>query len=189
MGRSHMVAAASLATAGLCALSVASRHELPAVAALDSTLGSMVPGASVSGAAGAALSWMLPHAQNPLWAVLAVLALLVGSVWADADQPSSLAGRRVPLPGPHRGLTHTTWVTLLLLPLAVLDPTRLVAWFLVGSVSHNELDGLSVAGRVRFYPLARHKRLRRPGKDVIVSPRYGGLYTTGGAGERTLSRP
>lgn len=92
---------------------------------------------------------------------------IVGTVFADADLPHSLAGRFMPwgtmwrrqsASGPatspiaHRGWTHTLWVLLGVGALAATVAPVLV-WLLAGMVTHVLLDALSMAGWVWYYPL------------------------------------
>ena len=187
MGRSHLVATAAIVTTGTSWLELLSRPQAGVTATLDRVSAPLTGQSTfVSSAAQAAQDWMLPFGLHPLHLAGVTLMLALGSLWADMDHPRSLLGRHLHLSIAHRGITHTTWVSLVLLLASMADPSRLVFWFLIGSVCHNEIDGLSVAGRVRFYPLTSYKKVHLGPVPTIVSPRYGGLYTTGKTSERIM---
>lgn len=158
MGRSHLVAHTALGAGALMAL-----HRLASIepqagregaeALLDRAAGWVGAGASW------AWDWLLPHGGAWWWAVPALALFWLGSLLPDVDNPRSILGRRVGevVPGPHRGITHTDWVLLVLLVASVPEPTRLVAFVWLGAWLHCELDAWSTAGRARFWPLGRWK--------------------------------
>lgn len=147
--------------------------------------------------------WFVPVAwDSPLgWAMMALsLGLFwVGCLWPDIDSPRSLLGRHVPFPGPHHGVSHTDWFTGLLLVLSIVPELRLLSWMWLGAWIHCELDGLSRAGRVRWYPFTRYKLIRLNGGGVgrggaaaraelcVVPTGYRrGLYRVGKRSERVM---
>ncbi len=114
------------------------------------------------------------------------MALLfwVGCLWADVDSEHTMLGRRLHLPLRHRGWTHTDWVFLPMVGLAWLDPSGLVAWFVLGHATHLFLDELSKAGRVHWYPFTKYKVYVTPDqREVVVKQRWQGLYKAGRVSE------
>lgn len=140
----------------------------------DEWLGSISPG--WLGQAGDAVEGWL---RSSLWLGLPLFWL--GCLLPDIDSKSSKLGRLVHVPGPHRGLTHTNWVLLLLGVGAWFDPTGVVWWLLLGVVTHLVIDGWSKAGRVGFYPLGRYKIITfADGTPCVVTAKYRqGLYKSG----------
>ena len=125
---------------------------------------------------GMSMNWAL----CALGTCAATITVAIGSLFPDIDSRNSRLGRHVHLPLRHRGWTHTDWLLILVLALSFVDPTGLSVWFFVGLFSHDVTDELSVAGRVRFYPLTKYKVISSSsGESIVVSRRYRGLYTTG----------
>lgn len=144
----------------------------------------------VSSLAGALGGWMVPVDPVSPWGVLYLLLAAVlfgiGSLLPDIDSKRSLLGRHIHVPGPHHGITHTDWFLTGLLLLSFPEFTRVLVWLWLGAVLHCWMDGLSRAGRVRFYPLGRHKTISLPnggGACVVTAGRRQGLYRVGQASE------
>lgn len=161
MGRSHLVANTALG-AGLLAV----LHRLGEGVDVSGFGDLPVAGGLLADAAGWAQTgatwawdWLFPHGMAPWYLVTAALLYWLGSLLPDIDNSSSMLGRRfhIPVPGPHRGVTHTDWLLLVLLLVSVPGPTRLVAFVWLGAWLHCELDGFSTAGRARFWPLGSWK--------------------------------
>lgn len=147
--------------------------------------------------ADAAWSWLVPVGGwgVALWSIACLMALWLGSLAPDIDHASSLLGRRSRwFAGwlqalPHRGVTHTDWFWLPLFAVSIFIPWcgwAFWAWF--GAQLHNEFDGLSQGGRVRWYPLSRYRLYRLGGGRQAVGPdRYHrGVYSTGDRRETVL---
>lgn len=144
-----------------------------------------------------AWQWLVPVSGGwlVLYGVLSLGALILGSVAPDIDHPSSMLGRRSRwFAGwlqalPHRGVTHTDWFWLPLLAVSIFIPwCGWVFWAWFGAQLHNEFDGLSQGGRVRWYPLSRYRLYRLGGGRQAVGPdRYHrGVYSTGDRRETVL---
>ena len=168
-------------------MSGAAVASLGAALCTDSTIHRVVPDVQaiiidwavpwIHGASGEmSMNWTL----CALGTCAATITVAIGSLFPDIDSRNSRLGRHVHLPLRHRGWTHTDWLLILVLALSFVDPTGLSVWFFVGLLSHDVTDELSVAGRVHFYPLTKHKVIT-PSSDesIVVSCRYQGLYTTG----------
>jgi membrane-bound metal-dependent hydrolase YbcI (DUF457 family) len=95
----------------------------------------------------------------------------------DADNPRSIAGRRVRLPGEHRTWTHAIWVPLLLLVLSRVSFLRPLAWLAVGWVNHVALDAFSRAGVCWLWPLTDY--LRYPSGAFCARGHRFKIYATG----------
>lgn len=185
MGRNHVVTAVSLTTAAGAALYSVSHAEVA-----EATVGSWWT-QSVQPVLLSIWDWLVPADGFGIviYAALSFGALWLGSLVPDIDQRGSHAGRYVRRSAgwlqrrPHRGVTHTDWFWLGLLALSLVPGLRWVFFGWLGAQLHLEFDGLSRAGRVRWYPLARHKVITWGGRDMVVPDRY----VTGGyvVGERS----
>lgn len=197
MGRNHLIAGFALAGAAGVGLSALSDPDHRVTQWLDG-LGETVTGRSalMSGLSSWALEWLVPVSDAGLslalvgYLVLAAALYAVGCLLPDIDSRKSLLGRWVPfqLPGPHHGLTHTDWLLWLLFGLSLIEPLRPVAFLWLGAWSHCELDGLSRAGRVRFYPVSAYDVIALPDGRPCVVPRgfHRGLYRVGKPSERVV---
>ena len=186
MARSHLLGGTAIAGALVSTTWMLSRPERTVTAWLDQAAASAGAGPGfISSAASRVLEQVVPS-----WYLLPVAAalLLVGTLLPDIDSSSSRLGRWVPTPGPHRGITHSDLVTWALLVLSVLEPSGLLIWLTLGYWSHLELDGLSRAGRARFYPLGKHKTVRLADGERLVVRTGGwrGLYKAGKPSERRV---
>ena len=132
-----------------------------------------------------------PWRDGP-WALLLLplcaALLLLGSLLPDADSKSSLLGRFLPSgwAGPHRGATHTDWASVaLLLPGLLVSWLSPLLWLWLGYALHLSVDGLSAAGRARFWPLGKWRTITYDdGSDcVVVDGRRRGLYRSGALSE------
>jgi hypothetical protein len=155
-------------------------------------------GHPVSATAERIWAWLFPLADtntaggqvaSVAYCVIAVLLLLLGTVLPDADSKSSLLAGQLPfaVPGPHRGMMHTDWALIVLFAAAFAPPTRFVFWLWLGAWLHCEMDGLSTAGRVRFYPLTRHRHFVLSGEVCVGRQgRHVSLYRAGSTSEMML---
>ena len=100
-----------------------------------------------------------------------IVALLVGSVFPDIDEPNSYIGRKLYIVSlllsqfvEHRGITHTLLIVLLYGVVAIIvftfgeiqDPLLVagVIGFLLGNIGHMLGDMLTKSGVVLFYPFS-----------------------------------
>ena len=133
-------------------------------------LGHAAPDAGFFGSAGAVYRWVFPYGVTgpAAWLYLAVAAVMSwwGSLGPDIDQRRSTLGSRWPgrlwrmvagADAPHHGLTHSTWSYLLFFGLSWLEPLRVLVFFAAAWAIHLWMDGLGVAGRVRWYPFGAYR--------------------------------
>lgn len=185
MGRSHLIggtAVAATAGAGVAWLARPDNRLVP-------ELHPLLAGANDWITTGA--TWLVdkfvpwgatgsPTTSGVLLAAMMALLFWVGCLFADVDSEHTMLGRRLHLPLRHRGWTHTDWVLWPLVGLAWLEPTGLLAWFVLGHATHLFLDELSKAGRVHWYPITKYKVYVTPdGREVVVKQRWQGLYKAG----------
>lgn len=153
MGRSHLIGGSAIAAASLSAVYALSQDVLP-----DSL-------SAVSVWSQALLDWLVPvqgAVSLSVYLVISCLLFWLGCLLPDIDSKTSMIGRLFPgFPGPHRGVMNTYWVVALLVLCALPEPVRAAVFLAFGYWTHIELDGLSRAGSVRFYPLSRHKIIRQ----------------------------
>lgn len=137
--------------------------------AVHFALGSSGPGATVS-------------------IMVGVLLVVLGSLLPDIDSATSKLGRHVPFPGPHHGITHTDWALIPLVALVCVPGFSVTIFLLAGYLVHLWMDGLSRAGRVRFYPLTQHKVIRFPDgvRCVVRTGSHRGLYRVGTPAETAV---
>lgn len=185
MARSHLLAGSALVVAASSTVLMLGDAGRRIPGALDdltwSLTGSDVAVSSWFSALG---HWAWPgdtsSAPGLLMMVAAPLLFWLGCLLPDIDSSTSKLGRHVPTPGPHHGISHTDFVVWALLLVSMLEPTRVLLWLTLGYWSHLELDGLSRAGRVRFYPLTKYRVVDLPGGErLVVRPRWRGLYRVG----------
>lgn len=210
MGRSHLAVSAGVVAAGAAWLGVLGDPLSGPASALDrwvgdaahwawSLVGAEAPwwlaSAPVSTAASAVRDWLFPVAGQGAAAVAGYAAIALGLLWLgsllpDVDSRTSILGRRLPLalPGPHRGLTHTDWALWALFAASVPSPTRALVFCWLGAWLHCEIDGLSRAGRARFYPLGAHRTISLADGErcVVRAGRHVGLYRSGQPAERAV---
>lgn len=199
MGKSHLVAGVAVTGTVLSVLHSAGDTTHPVTELLDQGL-AILPWTGehlCSEAATWLWQWVVPLGASPgAWGlgyvVAATVLLLLGSLLPDVDSPSSMLGRHVPWVaalGPHHGLSHTDWLLWVLFAASLPEPTRVLVWLWFGALVHCELDGLSRAGRVRFYPLGRYKVvLLGPERTrcVVRAGRRRGLYLVGKRSEAVV---
>lgn len=117
--------------------------------------------------------WVVPTHWSPVWflayVIFSAVLFLIGNLAPDMDSKRSKLGRHIHVPGPHRGVLHTDyfWLIVMLL-VSIPEPTRAFFWLGLGALIHCELDGLSKAGRVRFYPFTRYKLIQQHGDPCVV---------------------
>lgn len=129
--------------------------------------------------------WELSTVGGVFWMVVSAALLWVGFGLPDADSSTSRLGRHIPTPGPHRGVLHSDWPVYALVALSIWEPLRPLLWLALGYWTHLELDGLSRAGRARWYPLGRGWRETTfRGERMIVRKNWRGLYRAGRASEK-----
>jgi hypothetical protein len=205
MGKSHLLVGTVVAASGVVVLkalgdgssaaAITSNNTVSAwLHAWPQALGGIDPQASpgwstspLSVGAEVASSWLgIPETMLSVWgiafAVIAAALVWLGSLLPDIDSKNSLLGRHVPFPGPHHGFMHTDWFLAVLFMASLSEPTRLLFWLWLGAALHCWMDGLSQAGRVRFYPLARYKIISLPGgSGACVAPagNHTALYRVG----------
>lgn len=157
MGRNHLVAGTAV---GVGAMALLHRGtELEGYTGWD---WSDLPG-TLLGLIGSGADWawsaMMPHGPVFWWIAAGLVLLWIGLLFPDIDSKNSMLGRYLPVHawGPHHGFTHTDWLLWILFVMAIPEPTRLLIFLWLGALIHDEQDGFSTAGRVRFYPLQRHK--------------------------------
>lgn len=190
MGRNHVVAGSALGV-GTMSLVYTFAHYDEWTSKTDegmNILGNITHG--VHDTAQWIWGWMVPYEYGStgfwLFVVGAVALFWLGCLLPDIDNPTSILGRYVPFDtGLHHGFTHTDWITIGLALLALIDPTRLVFYLLLGVITHNELDGRSHAGRVRFWPLGRWDIITySDGVQCVVRKKYRRFtYKAGSFGE------
>ena len=210
MGRSHLAVNGAVAVVGITWLGILrDPGRVPArtldgwvhgsAARATGLLGRDVPAwasdHAVSDLAQRAWDWLWPVWGSSVlivaaYVVGAVALLWLGSLLPDADSRMSALGRRLPfrMPGPHRGLLHTDWFLIALFAVSVVPFARLVFWVWLGAWLHCELDGMSTAGRVRFYPMTKYRVLPFPNGELCIGRvgRHVGLYRAGSVGEWAL---
>lgn len=158
----------------------------------DASAPSWLTGGPINDAVVWLREWVFPTQDTAFVSILAlllaVLLLSIGTLLPDIDSKSSLLGRFVHVSGPHRGFTHTDWVLITVFAVSLWGPTRLLFWLWLGMALHCSLDGLSTAGRVRFYPLGKYKLIPLSGGTfcVVRDGRHGALYRVGGTGEYVI---
>lgn len=157
-------------------------------------------------ALGAAL-WVLtawPVAAGPVVGILAVVAVMIGALTPDLDQPAANIWRRMlggrtlgnifqAFSGGHRHFTHSLlgiaaiacglqWVIAHLLHPEVVAPAQLI-WraFMIGYISHPIVDSLTDRGVPWAWPVRWHLRLP-PGPEEL-------RVTSGSFVETFLVRP
>lgn len=202
MGRNHLIAGSAIAATGLSSIFVL-KELIPAEVSKPETELDLSAGAGavweqlrssgfwwVSNPAQALWDWLMPHegAALGVYLLIGLVLLQVGNLLPDIDSKSSLLGRYIHVPGPHRGITHTEWMLLGLFILSWPEPTRVLCFLWFGAWMHCEVDGLSRAGRVRFYPLSSHRVITLSGSTRCVVPQgyWKGYYTTGERSETVV---
>lgn len=198
MGKNHLIGGTALAVAGGAWLVRFKDPDFAPAQAGDAWLASAIglwPGDTLSWSehllsdwAQAVLNWVWPVATGVpavLYGLAAVLLFWLGSLLPDIDSKSSMLGRRFHVPGPHHGITHTDWFLITLFLLSVPGATRVLVFLWLGAALHLFLDGLSRAGRVRFYPFGKHKVISfSDGTPCVVrSDKHRGLYKVGNPSE------
>lgn len=212
MGRNHLIAGTTAAGAAVFWVVELRDHESGAAQFLDDKISWLLhlwpgwlggldspgdsPGWAVLPASNLAerlAAWVLPVDLLSVWgvlyALLAVVLFWIGSLLPDIDSKGSILGRHVHVPGPHHGITHTDWFLAVLLLLSFSGYTRVLFWLWLGAVLHCWIDGLSQAGRVRFYPLGRYKTVSLPnggGACVVTAGNRQGLYRVGQLSETVM---
>lgn len=131
------------------------------------------------------------HPFSPtLWAAQRVegvsiaLTVVVGWVlffWGTTGPDVDI---KLPVFGPHRGITHTDWFWLILIAIGFFVP--LVHFYCAGWFTHLVMDELSDAGRVHWFPLGNPKIIQRGGRDIVVKRKWNGFYTVGSPQEEVL---
>lgn len=198
MGRNHLLAGSALAAAGSLWVQVlADRSSGP-----GRTLAMMTSWLPWDSARVLTFvkDWFFPveWVGPPGWAMAACSIALfwIGSLLPDIDSRSSLLGRHVRFPGPHHGVMHTDWGPGLILLASVVPELRLLSWLWLGAWIHCELDGLSRAGRVRWYPFSKYRITDLSGGRggssaravpcVVPAGYRRGLYRVGRRSERVV---
>lgn len=196
MARSHLMAGSAIGVAGVSWLYVVQAGAFSGILS-DSALDRGGYTAAFSEGFHAAAQygaiqlwqWVVPSHWSPLWfagyVMLSVLFFFVGTLAPDMDSKRSMLGRHLHVPGPHRGIIHTDyfWLVVMLL-VSIPEPTRAFFWLGLGALIHCELDGLSKAGRVRYYPLTRYKIINQHGERCVVSAGWRtGLYKANAVSE------
>lgn len=180
MGRSHVLAGSALGIAGVSWLYIV-QAGLFTNRTNDSVMTIGSPGIAIEQGFQIAVQygaihlwqWIVPGHWSLGWFAAYVLASTVlfwlGSLAPDMDSKRSKLGRHIHIPGPHRGILHTDyfWLIVMLL-VSIPEPTRAFFWLGLGALIHCELDGLSKAGRVRFYPLTKYKLIDQHGERCVV---------------------
>lgn len=117
--------------------------------------------------------------MGPLYLLCVIGLFLLGTVLPDIDQKLRIR---------HRGWTHTDFFVIALLLLGMIPILRLVTIMAFGVMTHLFLDGRSRAGRVRFYPIQKHRVITYPdGTRCVVRPhRYNRGYTVGDRSETVV---
>lgn len=136
-------------------------------------------GGDLQEALGTIVAMVMTWLATTFWLGLPIFWL--GTLLPDIDSKKSTLGRYIHVPGPHRGLTHSNWVLMLLAVLAWFDPTQLTWWLLAGVATHHATDSWSAAGRVGFFPLGKHRIITFPDGTpcVVTTKRHRGLYKSG----------
>ncbi|KIA72701.1 hypothetical protein ANMWB30_24690 [Arthrobacter sp. MWB30] len=212
MGRNHLITGTAIAAAAVSWMVELSDGNSGAAHFLDAGLASLlhtVPGwlggvgvaaptpewtvSPVSRLATMVLDWLVPVELISVWGVVYVAAagalFFVGSLLPDIDSKTSIVGRHLHMPGPHHGITHTDWFLAALFLASFPEQTRALVWLWFGALLHCWMDGLSRAGRVRFYPFGRYRTIALPrggGDCVVTAGTHQGLYRVGHSSELVL---
>lgn len=110
-------------------------------------------------AAGLSTAIMFGVHAAPLDAAVFVAGSCIGGLLPDIDSESSLLGRHVHLPVPHRTITHSLWPVMLLLVLANVTDGFIAAMFtavLFGYFVHLVADAVGRAGICWLWPFQRY---------------------------------
>lgn len=136
--------------------------------------------------------WLLvvyPHVAGPVLAVISIIAVMVGALTPDLDQPAANLGNRLlgarvvgkiinQFSGGHRHFTHSIlgifiigyglrWLlAYLLVPVLAIDAQYAWAAFMVGYVSHIVADTMTDRGVPLLWPLPWHFQIP-PGPGVV----------------------
>lgn len=209
MGRNHLITGTAATVAALSWVFTLGSAENYTVQGADGLVGLLgnrfgVDTAGTISDAGVAVSqWILPFGSydSPvglLYLLVGLVLMWAGSIGPDMDVASSWAGRRwpgtlwravTPKNSPHRGLTHSVWMQLVLLAVALPEPTRVLLFFWFGWTTHCLMDMLGRAGRVMFYPLGRYRviTLGSGARCVVQAGSRRGFYKTGHRSETTVT--
>ena len=117
--------------------------------------------------------------------VACVLALLLGSLIPDIDNPKSTLGRYFNWKGPHHGILHAVWIPVALLVISLMLPATagaVIFWLAIGWFSHLFYDFKTKGSIVLFYPLTPHDKTML-GNTEFIAP----LHTMGYWGPKTGS--
>jgi membrane-bound metal-dependent hydrolase YbcI (DUF457 family) len=117
---------------------------------------------------------------HPFKLALVLLAFTLGTVLPDIDSENSTIGKYItPISRaiPHRTITHTIWVVLLILGLAWYFESIYLLALALGYVVHITEDSFSQQGIRWFYPIPKIARKRW---------RFPFAYETGGLGETVV---
>lgn len=208
MGRNHLITGSAATFAALSWLFTLHSKENYTLRSADGIIGGVASRFGVDTAdtisdIGVAVSeWVLPLGtyESPaavLYLIGGIILMLAGSVMPDMDVKTSWMGRRWPgrfwravtrKNSPHRGLTHSVWIQILLFAVAIPEPTRILLFFWFGWSTHCLMDMLGRAGRVMFYPLGRYRVITLPSGSPCVVQTGGrrGLYRTGHKSETVV---
>lgn len=100
------------------------------------------------------LSFLDNHAALRL--LLMSFCYILGSLFPDVDNETSIVGRCFRLPFEHRTWTHSIWAILLFGWIGMNNVFTL--WFFMGYVLHILMDSLSAGGICFWYPFQRFKK-------------------------------
>lgn len=122
-----------------------------------------------------------------IWFSVAIAVVAFGALLPDIDSKRSTLGRFLPfledLIG-HRTYTHTIWVSLIILGIAIFSGQFLVYMLWFGYTCHIIQDSFSIQGVDVFYPFG--KGYSKYGNGSFKNGFHIALYRVGGPVEKTI---
>lgn len=122
-----------------------------------------------------------PH-ETPVQLLIGVAGIMFGSILPDIDLRNSTVAKLLHfyIPVPHRTITHTIWIPLLLLLLSYhMQGLYVINYIALGYLFHLFNDNFSKSGICYFWPITRYRRCYINGQHVRMKKHHIGLYTTG----------
>ncbi len=145
MGRSHIIAGACALEHAYVVNELVNRADLAPLTSLQNLALSYMGIAKLAGESSA------PLYVTVLSVPLYLAAYFFGTLLPDIDNPKSMLGRFVHVPGGHRKWWHAIYLYLVIAALGALHPA--FAWMFFGVFVHLFWDSFSAMGNCWFYKL------------------------------------